>query len=98
MRLATSIPHGTIKASLMLRTLRGCLSYNVLAVALRELGRSGRSLFIVDWLYGVGLHRRLHTGLNKGAARNALARTVVFNRPGGSATAASSGSANGSAC
>jgi len=53
-----------------------------LAVALRELGRIERTLFILDWLQSVELHRRVHAGLNKGEARNASARAVFFNRLG----------------
>jgi TnpA family transposase len=53
-----------------------------LAVALRELGRIERSLFTLDWLQNVELRRRVHAGLNKGEARNALARAVFFNRLG----------------
>jgi len=53
-----------------------------LAVALRELGRIERTLFILDWLQSVELRRRVHAGLNKGEARNALARAVFFNRLG----------------
>ncbi|MEX3170254.1 Tn3 family transposase, partial [Escherichia coli] len=52
------------------------------AVALRELGRIERTLFILDWLQSVELRRRVHAGLNKGEARNALARAVFFNRLG----------------
>ena len=55
---------------------------NGLAVALRELGRIERTLFILDWLQSVDLRRRVHAGLNKGEARNALARAVFFNRLG----------------
>ncbi|KJR97722.1 MAG: hypothetical protein VR65_21995 [Desulfobulbaceae bacterium BRH_c16a] len=55
---------------------------NGLAVAQRELGRIERTLFILDWLQSVELRRRLHAGLNKGEARNALARAVFFNRLG----------------
>ncbi|RMN68159.1 Transposase [Pseudomonas savastanoi pv. savastanoi] len=55
---------------------------NGLAVALRELGRIERTLFILDWLQSVELRRRVHAGLNKGEARNALARAVFFNRLG----------------
>lgn len=51
-------------------------------MALRELGRIERSLFILDWLQNVDLRRRVHAGLNKGEARNALARAVFFNRLG----------------
>jgi hypothetical protein len=55
---------------------------NGLAVALRELGRIERTLFILDWLQSVELRRRVQAGLNKGEARNALARAVFFNRLG----------------
>ncbi|WP_162822238.1 Tn3 family transposase, partial [Klebsiella pneumoniae] len=37
---------------------------NGLAVALRELGRIERTLFILDWLQSVELRRRVHAGLN----------------------------------
>jgi TnpA family transposase len=82
LRLATSIRQGTVTASLMLRKLGSYPRQNGLAVALRELGRIERTLFILDWLQSVELRRRVHAGLNKGEARNALARAVFFNRLG----------------
>ena len=82
LRLATSIRQGTVTASLMLRKLGSYPRQNGLAVALRELGRIERSLFTLDWLQNVELRRRVHAGLNKGEARNALARAVFFNRLG----------------
>ena len=82
LRLATSIKQGTATASLMLRKLGGYPRQNGLAVALRELGRIERTLFILDWLQSIELRRRVHAGLNKGEARNALARAVFFNRLG----------------
>ena len=82
LRLATSIKQGTVTASLMLRKLGSYPRQNGLALALRELGRIERTLFILDWLQNVELRRRVHAGLNKGEARNALARTVFFNRLG----------------
>ena len=82
LRLATSIKQGTVTASLMLRKLDSYPRQNGLAVALRELGRIKRTLFILDWLQSVELRRCVHAGLNKGEARNALARAVFFNRPG----------------
>ncbi len=82
LRLVTSIKHGTVTASLMLRKLGSYPRQNGLAVALRELGRIERTLFILDWLQSVELRRRVHAGLNKGEARNALARAVFFNRLG----------------
>ena len=66
----------------MLRKLGSYPRQNGLAVALRELGRIERTLFILDWLQSVELRRRVHAGLNKGEACNALARAVFFNRLG----------------
>ena len=80
LRFTTSIKQGTVTASLMLRKLGSYSRQNGLAVALRELGRIKRTLFILDWLQSVELRRRVNAGLNKGEARNALARAVCFNR------------------
>ena len=66
----------------MLRKLASYPRQNGLALALRELGRIERSLFILNWLQSVELRRRVNAGLNKGEARNALARAVFFNRLG----------------
>ncbi len=82
LRLASSIKQGTVTASLMLRKLGSYPRQNGLAVALRELGRIERTLFIPDWLQSVELRRRVHAGLNKGEARNSLAGAVFFNRLG----------------
>lgn len=82
LRLAASIRQGTVTASLMIRKLGSYPRQNGLAVALREVGRIERTLFTLDWLQNVELRRRVHAGLNKGEARNALARAVFFNRLG----------------
>uniref|UniRef100_UPI000A9F938C Tn3 family transposase n=1 Tax=Phormidesmis priestleyi TaxID=268141 RepID=UPI000A9F938C len=81
-RLAASIKQGTVTASLMLRKLGSYPRQNGLALALRDLGRLERTMFILDWLQNVDLRRRVNAGLNKGEARNALARAVFFNRLG----------------
>ena len=82
LRLAASIKQGTVTASLMLRKLGSYPRQNGLAVALRELGRIERTLFTLDWMQNVELRRRVQTGLNKGEAKNALARAVFLNRLG----------------
>jgi TnpA family transposase len=82
LRLAVSIRQGTVTASLMLRKLGSYPRQNGLANALRELGRIERTLFMLDWLQNIDLRRRVNAGLNKGEARNALARAVFFNRLG----------------
>jgi TnpA family transposase len=53
-----------------------------LAVALREIGRIERTLFTLDLLKNIDLRRRANAGLNKGEARNALARAIFFYRLG----------------
>jgi len=82
LRLATSIRQGSVTASLMVRKLASYPRQNGLAVALRELGRIERSLFVLDWLQNVDLRHRVQSELNKGETRNALARAVFFNRLG----------------
>jgi TnpA family transposase len=82
LRLAASIKQGTVTASLMLRKLGSYPRQNSLAVALRELGRIERTRFALDWMQHVELRRRVQIGLNKGEARNALARAVFLNRLG----------------
>jgi TnpA family transposase len=82
LRLATSIEHGTVTASLMLRKLGAYPRQNGLAIALREFGRLERTIFLLQYMSNVQMRRRIHVGLNKGEARNALARAVFFNRLG----------------
>ena len=41
-----------------------------------------RTLFLLDWLQGPGLRRKVTAGLNKGEAGNTLARAAFFNRLG----------------
>ena len=43
-----------------------------LAIALREIGRVERTLFIVDWLLDADMQRRANTRLNKGEGHHAL--------------------------
>lgn len=66
----------------MLRKLGSYPRQNGLAIALRELGRIERTLFALDWMQNVELRRRVQVGLNKGEAKNALARAVFLNRLG----------------
>ncbi len=82
LRLITSIRAGTATASSMLSSLSAYPRQNGLAVALREIGRIERTLFALDWIKNPDLRHRTNAGLNKGEARNALARAVFFNRLG----------------
>ena len=82
LRLATSIRSGTVTASAILQKPSAYPRQNGLAVALREIGRVERTLFTLDWLKNIDLRRRANAGLNKGEARNALARAIFFYRLG----------------
>lgn len=82
LRLTSSIRKGTVTASLILGKLASYPRQNGLAWALREVGRIEKSLFALEWLQSPALRRRVQVGLNKGEARNALARAIFFNRLG----------------
>ena len=82
LRLAASIQQGTVTASLILRKLGAYPRQNSLALALREIGRMERTFYTLAWLEDPALRRRVTAGLNKGEARNSLARAVFFNRLG----------------
>ncbi|UYM15959.1 Tn3 family transposase [Endozoicomonas euniceicola] len=82
LRLTSSIRLGTVTASLITRKLASYPRQNKLALALREFGRIERTLFILEWMQKPELRARVQAGLNKGEARNNLARAVFFNRLG----------------
>jgi TnpA family transposase len=66
LRLAASIRHGTVTASLIIRKLASYPGQNSLHTALREVGRIERSLFMLEWMKDPELRRRVQAGLNKG--------------------------------
>ena len=82
MRLATSVRTGAASASLLLKRLGAYPRQNGLVLALRAIGRIERTLFMLDWFELPGLRRQATVELNKGEARNALARAVCFHRLG----------------
>ena len=82
LRIATLIRTGTVSASVILRQLAAYPRQNAIAAALRELGRLKRTLFTLDWLEDPGLRRESSHELNKGEARNSLARAVFIHRLG----------------
>jgi TnpA family transposase len=53
------IKHGSVTASLMLRKLDTYPQQNCLAVALRELGKIERTLFLLQHISSVELWRRI---------------------------------------
>lgn len=82
LRLAHSIREGTVSASLIMGKIGSYARQNSLATALREMGRIEKTIFILDYLSSEALRRRIHRGLNKGEAMNALARAIFFGKHG----------------
>jgi TnpA family transposase len=82
LRIIASIRAGTVTASLIMRQLASHLRQNGVAAALRELGRIERTLFTLDWVSDPELRRSTGHELNKGEARNSLARAVFIHRLG----------------
>lgn len=72
----------TVTPSLILKKLSAYRQQNSLAAALREVGRIERTLFTLRWFDDTDLRRTVTAELNKGEARNSLARAVAFHRLG----------------
>ncbi len=82
MRLAASIRDKSLKPSEILRKLGAYRQQNRLYLALGEIGRIERTLFMLDWVENADLRMECHAGLNKGEARHSLARAVFAHSQG----------------
>jgi TnpA family transposase len=82
LRIIASLRTGAVTASLIMRQLASYPRQNGVATALRELGRLQRTLFTLDWIEDPELRRTTGLELNKGEARNSLARAVFIHRLG----------------
>lgn len=78
LRLAHSIQKGKVTASLIMSKLRSYARQNVLATALREMGRIEKTIFILDYISSEDMRRKIHRILNKGELMNSLAGAVFF--------------------
>ena len=81
-RTTATINAGRIAPSQMLRKLASYPRQNDLAVALREVGRVERTLFLIDWILDADMQRRTQIGLNKGEAHHALKNALRIGRQG----------------
>ena len=66
----------------MLRKLAAYRRQNQPDLALQELGRIERTLFMLDWLESPELRRRCHAGLNKSEQRHFLAQVICTFKQG----------------
>lgn len=79
--IGSIITHRVVPCDI-LRQLASFPRQNELAIALREIGRIERSIFILSWLSSTAMQGRAQMGLNKGEAHHALKRALNFNRRG----------------
>ena len=82
LRLVSSIKAGHVAPSVMLRKLAAYERQNQLDIALQEIGKIERTLFMLDWLESAELRRRCHAGLNNSEQRHALTQAIYTFRQG----------------
>lgn len=82
LRLVTSLKAGTVLPSAMLKRLAAFQRQNQLDLALQELGRIERTLFMLDWLESPQLRQLCHTGLNKSEQRHTLTQVICTFKQG----------------
>ncbi len=81
-RLVASLQAGTVLPSAILKRLAAFQRQNQLDLALQELGRIERTLFMLDWLESPQLRQLCQAGLNKSEQRHALAQVICTFKQG----------------
>jgi len=82
LRAVATMAVGTMPPSQLLKKFAAYPRQHELALALREIGRIERTLFIIDWLLDADMQRRAQIGLNKGEAHHALKNALRIGRQG----------------
>ncbi len=82
LRLVASLKAGIVLPSAMLKRLAAYQRQNQLDLALQELGRIERTLFMLDWLESPQLRQLCQAGLNKSEQRHALAQVICTFKQG----------------
>lgn len=82
LRLVASLQAGTVLPSAMLKRLAAFQRQNQLDLALQELGRIERTLFMLDWLESPQLRQLCQAGLNKSEQRHVLAQVICTFKQG----------------
>ena len=82
LRAVATMAAGVMPPSQLLRKFASYPRQHELALALREIGRIERTLFIVNWLLDADMQRRAQIGLNKGEAHHALKNALRIGRQG----------------
>lgn len=82
LRATATMVAGIMPPSQLLRKFAAYPRQHDLALALREVGRIERTLFIIEWILDADMQRRARIGLNKGEAHHALKNALRIGRQG----------------
>ncbi|MDE4134770.1 Tn3 family transposase [Phaeobacter sp. QD34_3] len=82
LRSAATMVTGVMPPSQLLKKFAAYPRQHELALALREIGRVERTLFVIEWLLDADMQRRAQIGLNKGEAHHALKNALRIGRQG----------------
>ena len=82
LRVAATIRHGHLPASLLVSRLQASARQNQLTRAIQEYGRIIKTTSILRYLHDKGHRRRIHAQLNKGETLHALRRQLFFANQG----------------
>jgi TnpA family transposase len=82
LRIGASLEAKIVAPSVILKKLSAYKQQNQLYLALQEIGRIERTLFMLDWLESIELRRRCNIGLNKGEAMHTLANSIFVHKQG----------------
>jgi TnpA family transposase len=82
LRSIATMLSGRMQPSHLLKKLAARPRQHDLALALREIGRVERTLFIIEWLLNTEMQHRAQIGLNKGEAHHALKGALRIGRQG----------------
>lgn len=82
LRSVATMAAGVMPPSQLLRKFASYPRQHDLAVALREVGRIERTLFIIEWILDTDMQRRAQVGLNKGESHHALKNAIRIGRQG----------------
>ncbi|OJI94550.1 TnpA family transposase [Planktotalea frisia] len=82
LRSAATMVTGVMPPTQLLKKFAAYPRQHELAVALREIGRVERTLFIIEWILDADMQRRAQIGLNKGEAHHALKNALRIGRQG----------------
>ena len=82
LRAVATMAAGVMPPSQLLRKFASYPRQHELALALREIGRIERTLFVIEWLLDDDMQRRANVGLNKGEAHHALKNALRIGRQG----------------